>query len=249
MMWQVEGDWASLRVRGLTARLDLCHPSRGLVSIKLDDRAIAGAGLLELRDITIDRRAATPEGFARGADLVVQYAPSANRHYSCHVCWKLIDWQQAGAAGVEAVVSVETALLLTDAAMSVGSAVSSTEILYLAADGTRQPVWDSTADQHSATSADQLHQPGLLLYRLPEGIGSYAEMVHPNDFSTGQVQPPGAGQSHARSVFPLFDEQLEKGVIRRARVRGMFLPTQNDEARALECYRQFAASPTPLSEF
>ena len=46
----------------------------------------------------------------------------------------------------------------------------------------------------------------------------------------------------------LFEERLEKGVIRRARARGLLcLDARDGEAVAGECYRRLLASESPLS--
>jgi hypothetical protein len=39
---------------------------------------------------------------------------------------------------------------------------------------------------------------------------------------------------------------LEKGVMLRARVRGVFLPRRQDESLAAECHAAFAAAEPPL---
>jgi hypothetical protein len=45
----------------------------------------------------------------------------------------------------------------------------------------------------------------------------------------------------------LFSQQLEKGVILRARVRGTWLPADRDESLAAASYRNFAALDPPLT--
>jgi hypothetical protein len=40
---------------------------------------------------------------------------------------------------------------------------------------------------------------------------------------------------------------LEKGVILRARRRGVFVPRANDNEAAARCYEAFAKSPPPLT--
>jgi hypothetical protein len=72
-------------------------------------------------------------------------------------------------------------------------------------------------------------------------------MVHPADFQAGQIQVSGAESMLARSTQTLFAERLEKGVILRARAQALFLPAENDEAHASDCYARFEASPAPLS--
>jgi hypothetical protein len=75
---------------------------------------------------------------------------------------------------------------------------------------------------------------------------SYAEIVHPSDLDSLQLVLRQDGRAGAKSV--LFQKpQLEKGVIRRARICGWFLPAENDLAVAVELARQFIEEPFPLT--
>jgi hypothetical protein len=58
---------------------------------------------------------------------------------------------------------------------------------------------------------------------------------------------PESGARSLRLVHHLFPESLEKGVIRRGRVRGWFLPREGDADAAAERYRQWLAEPPPLT--
>jgi hypothetical protein len=48
-------------------------------------------------------------------------------------------------------------------------------------------------------------------------------------------------------IAKLFPEHLEKGVIRRGRVCGWFMPAENDLETAVALARQFVAEPLPLT--
>jgi hypothetical protein len=83
----------------------------------------------------------------------------------------------------------------------------------------------------------------LFVFRQPELGLSYAEMVHPTDFVSAEAN--GRPPTCVRST--LFPEGLEKGVIRRARICGWFLPTENDLETAVELAKQFVDEPLPLT--
>jgi hypothetical protein len=70
-------------------------------------------------------------------------------------------------------------------------------------------------------------------------------MIHPADFHSDELLP-GAGDA-VMLRHRLFLSDLEKGVILRARVRGLLLPRQGDQPAAAEAYTEFAASPPPLT--
>ena len=73
---------------------------------------------------------------------------------------------------------------------------------------------------------------------------SYAHMVHPSDFVSMRLKVAlYAGVAESQ----LFPEHLEKGVIRRGRICGWFMPLENDLQTAVELARQFVNEPLPLT--
>ena len=95
----------------------------------------------------------------------------------------------------------------------------------------------------SAAPSDSV-APRAVLFR-PQHLGaSYLEMVHPTDFTGVQIATADELPTVRWHVFP---ERLEKGVIRRARVRGLFLPRDNDLQHAREQIEAFVLSPLALS--
>ena len=94
--------------------------------------------------------------------------------------------------------------------------------------------------------------PAPLLCRLPDREGSgpdagraawYAEFVHPQD-ATRRI---AFGTAPARSTrYGLFGYDLEKGVVLRARLRGLWLPSGAPRAVARDRYEAFLREPPPL---
>lgn len=83
------------------------------------------------------------------------------------------------------------------------------------------------------------------LFRLDNTDYSYLEMLLPADFHSSQVShDPGTG--HGTLRHRLFSCSLEKGVILRAKLRGLLLPREGDEAAAAKFVDEFLASPPPL---
>ena len=84
-----------------------------------------------------------------------------------------------------------------------------------------------------------------LLARI-EGRGPsawYAEFVHPQD-ATRRLSL-GLAPAHA-TRYGLFGYDLEKGVVLRARLRGLWLPGEATRGVALDRYESFLAEPPPL---
>ena len=91
--------------------------------------------------------------------------------------------------------------------------------------------------------------PGCLLFHLPQDDHSYVEMVHPADFQHDELASGPGGGLHVRASHRLFHDPLEKGVLLRGRVRGIFLPRCNDLAVAAQAYAEFAAEEPPLGTY
>jgi hypothetical protein len=115
---------------------------------------------------------------------------------------------------------------------------------------------------------------GCFVWRPPGADHSYVEMVHPVDFLHSRLACESAwepmsdnGVNSATAAEPprhttaeetispdavilghrLFDESLEKGVIRRTRVAGAFVDRQNDLTRAARLYSHFAQAEPVLT--
>jgi hypothetical protein len=82
----------------------------------------------------------------------------------------------------------------------------------------------------------------------PTGLSlAYLEMVHPADFRQTTFEWPAKSPPVARLTHRLFAERLEKGVILRSRIRGIFLPRTHAEELARQEFRRFADSKLPLT--
>jgi hypothetical protein len=88
-----------------------------------------------------------------------------------------------------------------------------------------------------------------LIFRLPRCDFSYAEMIHAADFQHDQFAAGKTPDGGCRPTLEhrLFPGTLEKGVILRSRIRGLFVPRAEDCAQAAADYRQFLHSPLPLT--
>ncbi len=84
-----------------------------------------------------------------------------------------------------------------------------------------------------------------MLFRWPQSEASYLEMIHPSDFGCDELAACGDGRLQLK--HRLFSGSLEKGVILRARIRGGYLGSADDERVAAAAYREFLASPPPLT--
>jgi hypothetical protein len=244
--WHLQTASADLNLGCLSAKVVLAQPDRGLVDFRVDGRELPG---LQALGPHCGDSGAWPddslECYQRGADLVAAFRPSS---------WPVrVDTLWRAAAGatasgvrgvVDLVISVHTDLLEIRPELAVRSLIPAIEGLRLTggAGATSPPSWQAAA---MPLVAEPGAGPGCLLFRLPDVELSYAEMVHPADFQQSDVRR-AEGTASIEVLHRLFAVRLEKGVILRARVRGIFVDRANDIGRVLDCYREFAEAEPPL---
>ena len=226
-LWRLEGDRASISQGALLGEVRLARPARGITELSylqplpgLRLLGVAGAGLT-------DEHAAPPaDAYERGGDLVLTCAETAVRPLRVQVYWRVLPSEAlpAGAAGFDLQVSVQTSLLDADSTLWTETTAPARHVARLA-----------------NTAAD------CWLFRLPDSRYCYAEMIHPAD-DRGCALSRGANAADGWLLRrSLFGERLEKGVILRARLRGLLLPRQDDEQGAIAASAAFMASQLPLT--
>jgi hypothetical protein len=89
----------------------------------------------------------------------------------------------------------------------------------------------------------------LVLPESPEDA-CYIEMVQPNDCARRIIREPAAEPSVPGMIlstrYGLFGHDLEKGVVLRARLRGLWIRSKTPEVDARARYEQFVREPPPL---
>jgi hypothetical protein len=246
-MWKRDGTHVTLSSADLSASLDVAQPCRGIqelvVRVNGDSISLAESHIFQ---VTFSPRAlveSISDCWVRGDDVVAVYAPSSQRPFSPEIYWRHLSSLPAAATGVELIISVQTKLLDATPESSVSSTVPGAEVWWL-------PAPDSESASHTpqlcpATFA-VLHGsgPGAFLFRYQSIPLSYLEMIHPSDFCGATLD---GSDRRGGLQWRLFHESLEKGVIRRARLRGLFVPRDSDLSDAGRHYRDFVASPIPLT--
>jgi hypothetical protein len=109
----------------------------------------------------------------------------------------------------------------------------------------RTDLLDSEPQTHVVTEFNQatIRSEPLRILDLPGGV-SYFQIIHPDDVFAVEERCSG---DRYRITATLFPERLEKGVIRRARICGWFLPSFSGHSVAVELAREFIAEPPPLT--
>jgi hypothetical protein len=169
------------------------------------------------------------EHYVRGRDLVATYLQTPDRTIRPQVYWRAL---RSPHFGVELVVSVQTSLLASQPSISIGSSVSECSTYFF--DGRS---FHEVSETRNCDSR-------LVLFR-PNGVSfTYAEFIYPSDGEQLTIQVDG---KNASSQFDLFHHELEKGVIRRGRLRSVFLPRSHDQELAVDLLAEFDHSEAPLT--
>jgi hypothetical protein len=226
--WKIEGDVAHLRIGPLSAQLDLRFPQRGLHRVSFEDVPATNSPATFLAVMT--QGADTPEQvqdcYVRANDLVVTFAETPARNIRPQLYWRAFAYPDEASQcyGVDLIISTQTSQLYSDPTLTVESHMP------------------AIGEQCSIAAAGDA---GPILFRLNPPAWSFAQAVHPSDFETAHSSLDADGRAAVQ--HRLFAPGLEKGVIRRARVRGLFVPRVHDEALAAASYVEFVKQELPLT--
>jgi hypothetical protein len=170
--------------------------------------------------------------------LVVRYCPTAAERFSPQVHWRFQAAEQA--VGVEVIISMQTDLLDSRPMVESASSFSVGQLLGAA---------DQGASFRKATEPGRTEWSTampVLLFRPSDASSSYIEMAYPPDV-VGFWMQSGEDADRHESGFRLLHEHLEKGVIRRLRVAGWFVPRDDDCQRASQLFNRLVHSAPPLT--
>jgi hypothetical protein len=253
MAWKFDHPLGTLKCGALIGQLDVSQPHRGLHELRLESAALAG------RICSVERECDAQYGssatmwpanlvdaYVRGNDLVATYQATDAWPFAPQIYWRADTLPSIDKlfASVALLVSVSTHLLDTHPRICAVTQLTADEILHVV------PSDDGDLKSSPLTGRKEtiLH-PGAaaccLLWRLPGGLPSYAEIVPASDFRELTVRHEPDGTCQAR--WELIAEFMEKGVIRRTRLQSAFLPRERDIALAADCCRYVAERPLPLT--
>ncbi len=211
--------------------VDLRRPERGLATSTRDGHRdhLLGVGVAAT---TADASAPLTDHWQRGSDLTAVYEPADPRHLRATAMWRIHD-ALGDVARWEVVVSAQTSLLESDAALAVISDIEADEVRW----STPLPCW-----QPLDARGPLPDEATCILARRRDT--SILIATHPTDRRRITVRH-AAGR--ARIECWLFPSAIEKGVLLRSRVMAAAGPGPQDEAWAGEIASAFAASPPPLT--
>lgn len=243
MTWTWDGRSAQMSAAdcGWGCRWEPENPTRGLQDLQISDVQISLLVPLGLRFDPRPNDYRIAEAYTRDRDFVVTYQPDVGLPFYRRICWRQLSGPEPGTKGLEVSYFANTDLLNSHPRLIAWTESHQDRVMLIRDDGGTWSTADGLTDG-MATSAEV--GLGIVLVREVVPGVSYLEMVLPADCDQIQVtsRPP-----HRRFEYHLCAEFLEKGVIRVGRVRCFFVPSGSDERWAERFYREFVASPHPLT--
>jgi len=248
-VWELDGESARLTAGRLTGRIDLRCSQQGIADLRWGGQPLACERMVGLalrrsqhgEDVPLAE--STADRFIRGSSLLATYSARAQRPVQTDVAWTVTGDDEETVV-IDVVVSVRTDLAEAQPGMVATSRLRAGRLWRLIEGGFEPVNVPPVGSPHRIWPEAG---PACLLVGLASPPVSYAEMLHPADFDRwdlGEVRRVGSSIQVEHHLFP---EPLEKGVIVRARLRGVFLAERGAGESAAAIYRSFCGEKPPLS--
>jgi len=225
MHWSLHHQVATLQTHGWNWSFDLSRPTLG-VSVSNENHALAGQ-LLQVfpspaHALVID------DAFIRDSDLMVRYGQSASDQFAFQLDFRSVPSAALGPfdCGLDLWLSVQTQLLDSHPLLDVRSCTA----------GGHWTASDVNGEAGASGSVATLSST--------TNTGHVALLVHPSDRVQTELMRLDTAECCDLRLFGSF---MEKGVIRRARLRCLLGSAQIDAATLASAYAQFEDSPLPLT--
>jgi len=247
-LWQLDNNQATFSTSSLSGIVDLRRPDSGWHNLR-----IAGTETTDIRSLCIglpapeDLKDKLSEVYVRSRDLVATYDESPQRPFRTQIYWRTIPANRHDRllGGCDLIVSVNTSGLDVTSEGTTHTTLPDCQALHLV-DDNRSQFEELSSASNGQFNFRNNEGPGVFLFR-PAGVDwSYAELVHPVDFSESQLTRSGANQPQ-RLTHRLFHRWVEKGVIVRTRMRMVFMSRSEDEATAVGCFHELRHAKLPLT--
>lgn len=255
-MWQITDYLATAETNHFRAQVDLRFPQRGIHKLVIDGRELTGASVLGIAldnapldaSEEIEPEQIEPEQIAdcyvRGRDLVVTYDQTNQRPNQTQLYWRILDLDPA-ICGFELIYSLQTSLWETEPVASLRTVVPASSVRYLRKrDDAKFDELNLSAKQDSPRTTNSAF---AAIIRPANCDLSYIELLDPTEHGNSRFRFAAAGEASVRLNYEIYADRLEKGVIRRGRIRGLFVTRANDEPSALACLEQLTNAAPPLT--
>ena len=233
-LWQFDAALAKLSSPCLCGKVTLDEPAAGIGRLAWKGKPLTGSVL----GVSAGTDSKPQDVFVRGADLVATYVVQQPHNFSWQIYWR-VQLRDRDVVLIDAILSLQTALLENFPVVSTNSQLTADNSWLVEPNGESQRI------SHENLIEEPTEDCHCVVLRSSGGSWSYAEMTHPLDQGKWCLIRSETGQTSVqRQLGGCF---LEKGVIRRLRLRGAFLPRENDLSQAAELFADLAAETPPLT--
>lgn len=170
------------------------------------------------------------EVYVRGNDLIARFRQSEKDSYALHIVWRMLDSLPNDQFGIELWLSVQTGLLDSNPELQISCKTSQDNWKVFS----RQQL---CADVPSGDSS-----PAALACALPSGSGVW--LFEPTQHHDSKLVSSGNSTTQNLRVFGHF---MEKGVIRRGRMRFIVSRNEFQPQDIATAFQDFNNSPLPLT--
>jgi hypothetical protein len=247
-MWTAENQHWRFNHPGLQARWNLASPEDGLGDIQLNDKALPNIRILQCRNSS---SAGEPEDFLvdhyiREDDLVATYIQTPKRANR-----KQIYLRRAGflygqsLTGMEIIFSMQTDRLDGDPQLQIRGELPISRLHALV--NAAAPRWQTIETPSEALELPSSEFCGAFVTELADSKIIYAQIIDPSDFLGARLIKLSEETDVYSLSLPVFGSALEKGVIRRGRVTGLFFEADDALDQVLRFYQWYRESAPPLA--
>ena len=224
MPWNLNqslANWTNPRQDDWKLTIDVNHPQRGVIVSQGAplNRSTSVLGL----NFEAPNEAFLPECYTRLEDLIAVYPQRAPRAYTLQVDYRVVDSRDEWASELltlELWISIQTYLLDTYPQMTLHCPGD------VNLESSKEESWQWTSQS------------------LPDAPWFATYLVHPRD----QLDAVWLGGCDGKSrELRLFGHFMEKGVIRRSRIRCVLSRERLSQEIVDRCYQEFVESPLPLT--
>lgn len=243
--WALSGDVAALHYRGLASEVAVTSPFLGL-QLGAETGYAAGGQLLQVGAGAQPANDSweVSDAYVRGDDLSVTYEPCDSRPFRLQASWRLHQEQSNQLRGVvlDVVASVQTRRWEAYPTLTLGSTLRGESAAVVTADGEPSFSRIDAAGDFAGAVEETVNRPFVI--RLNRRY-SYIETRVNGDFDLWRLEIDQSGNCRSESILrPRF---MERGVIRRLRLRVALVPCKDDVATARSLAAQLQQECPPLT--
>ena len=220
--WQLQSDKATLESDQWQVALDPRDPKAGL-QIRYSSKPLGHFLRVTPRP---SHSFNIQEVYVRQNDLIVRYEQSGDDLYTVQLNWRKLDCEIPSVLALELWISVQTTLLDTHPTLDVCSSTPEAQWHGLTLN-------DLSIDKIATTVIGLAKKSGVTAMVMIE--------------SSDALQAKRILGRNEDFTWRVLGEFMEKGVIRRARLRLLAVPGEFARSKIAQQYRQFTDSPLPLT--